>query len=153
METTNGMLNLATMSQLASQREITTVVVAFSDLYGRLMGKRFDVEHFLHHVAQHGTHACDYLLTVDMEMEPVQGYAFASWQQGYGDVHLLPDLTTLRKASWLEKSAIVLCDVVSREDHQPVSIAPRSLLRRQLDELSSLRMSARAASDVTPSVR
>ena len=92
----NGVLDLESLTELAARREISTVVVGFSDLYGRLLGKRFDVDFFLEHISSHGTHACDYLLTVDMEMEPVSGYAFANWEKGYGDVHLVPDLTTLR---------------------------------------------------------
>ena len=90
---------------------IDTVVVAFTDVYGRLLGKRFDARFFLD-TLDDGTHACDYLLTVDMEMEPIPGYAFASWEQGYGDVHLVPDLSTLRRAAWTEHTAIVLCDVI-----------------------------------------
>ncbi len=148
MTSIKGMLNLESLAQMAEQHEINTVVVGFSDLYGRLMGKRFDVEFFLDQVAKRGTHACDYLLTADMEMEPVAGYAFANWEKGYGDVHLVPDVASLRVASWLEKSALVLCDVVSQTDHQPVPVAPRSLLREQLDVLGSLGMSAQAASEL-----
>ena len=87
---------------------VNTVVAVFPDLYGRLLGKRFDVEYFLESTMDHGTHACNYLLTVDMEMEPVGGYRFANWDRGYGDFHLAPDLNTLRNASWLEQTAIVL---------------------------------------------
>ena len=102
------------------------MVVGFTDHYGRLLGKRFDAEMFVDDVVAHGAHACDYLLTVDMEMDPVPGYRFANWEKGYGDFRLVPDMTTLRRASWLEKSAIVLCDV------EGVSVAPRSILRRQI---------------------
>ncbi len=144
----NGRLDLESLTELAAQREISTVVVGFSDLYGRLMGKRFDVDFFLEHISSHGTHACDYLLTADMEMEPVSGYAFANWEKGYGDVHLVPDLTTLRVASWLEKTALILCDVVSQTDHQQVPIAPRSILRRQLEALRGTGMTAQAASEL-----
>ena len=78
---------------------IDTVVVGFTDHFGRLMGKRFDAEFFVEDALDHGTHGCDYLLTVDMDMEPVEGYASANWERGYGDFHLVPDLATLRRAA------------------------------------------------------
>ncbi|PJF20267.1 MAG: glutamine synthetase, partial [Phototrophicales bacterium] len=106
--------------------EIETVVVAFTDHFGRLMGKRFDAEYFLEDIHGEGTHGCDYLLTVDMEMEPVPGYKFANWELGYGDFHLVPDLNTLRVASWLDKTALVLCDLENEKTHQDVAVAPRS---------------------------
>jgi len=95
-----GKLSLETLADLIADGEIETVIVAFPDLYGRLMGKRFDAEFFLEEAARAGTHACDYLFTVDMEMNPVPGYTFANWERGYGDVHLVPDLSTLRLAAW-----------------------------------------------------
>ena len=112
----------------AADGSIDTVVVAFTDHYGRLLGKRFDLGFFLDSIDD-GTHVCDYLLTIDMEMEPVPGYAFASWEQGYGDVHLVPDLATLRLAAWTDHTAIVLCDVV---DDRPVATStPASRSRRE----------------------
>jgi glutamine synthetase len=111
MNKPKGLLSAAELGKLVQQGEIETVVVAFTDHYGRLLGKRYDAEMFVEDVASHGAHACDYLLTVDMEMDPVPGYKFANWESGYGDFHLVPDMSTLRRASWLEKSAIVLCDV------------------------------------------
>ncbi len=130
------MLQLGELEEKVGKGEISTVLVAFSDLYGRLMGKRFDAEFFLEQVAEEGAHACDYLLTVDMEMEPVAGYRFANWERGYGDVHLVPDLATLRVASWLDGTAMVLCDVAQGEE--PVAQAPRSLLRRQIEAAAAL---------------
>ena len=124
------------------------MIIAFSDHYGRLLGKRIDAEFFLAEAAQQGTHACDYLLTTDMEMEPVPGYRFANWELGYGDFHLLPDLDTLRRASWLDKTAFVLCDVEDERAHQPVSVAPRSILRRQLERASSMGFALKAASEL-----
>jgi glutamine synthetase len=118
---------------LVAQGEIETVVAGFTDPYGRLLGKRFDAEMFLDEICTQGGHACDYLFTVDMEMEPVPGYRFANWELGYGDVHLVPDLGTLRRASWLEKTAFVLCDVKDEKTHRLVEVAPRSILRRQVD--------------------
>ncbi len=100
-----GMLELEELRESVDGGEIETVVVGFTDHYGRLFGKRFDAEMFLDDVVNDGAHGCDYLLTTDMEMEPVPGYRFANWELGYGDFHLVPDLRTLRIASWLEQAA------------------------------------------------
>jgi len=127
-----GMLKLEQLRELVGKGDIETVVAGFTDHYGRLMGKRFDAEMFVEDIAKHGGHACDYLLTVDMEMDPVPGYRFANWELGYGDFHLVPDLGTLRVASWLEKTALVLCDVKSEKTHDYVAVAPRTVLRRQV---------------------
>ena len=127
---------------------VDTVLAVFTDHYGRFLGKRFDAEFFVEETAHHGTHGCDYLLTVDMEMEPVPGYRFASWEQGYGDFHLLPDLQTLRIASWLDRTALVLCDVEDEESHTLVSVAPRTMLRRQIDRAAQLGFGAKAASEL-----
>jgi glutamine synthetase len=130
-----------------SAGQIDTVVVAFTDHYGRLLGKRFDARFFLD-TLDDGTHACDYLLTVDMEMEPTPGYDFASWELGYGDFHLVPDLATLRPAAWTEHTAFVQCDVVDDTAHEQVSVAPRSILRRQVDRLAERGLIAQAASEL-----
>lgn len=122
--------------------------VAFTDHYGRMMGKRFDAEFFLEEAASHGTHGCNYLMTVDMEMEPVTGYDFANWERGYGDFHLVPDLNTLRIASWLDKTALVLCDVEDETTHQLVSITPRTLLKEQIDKAVGLGFEVMAASEL-----
>ena len=82
------------------------------------MGKRYDAEMFVESIAEDGAHGCDYLLTTDMEMDPVRGYRFASWELGYGDFHLVPDMATLRLATWLQKSALVLCDVHDVKTHE-----------------------------------
>ncbi len=127
---------------------IDTVLVAFTDHYGRLMGKRYDAQFFLESVAAHGSHACDYLLTVDMEMNPVPGYRFANWERGYGDFALVPELATLRRASWLEKSALVLCDVARVADAAPVAIAPRTMLKRQVERAAAGGYEPLAASEL-----
>ena len=85
----------------ARDGSIDTVTAAFTDHYGRLHGKRYDAEFFLDDVVAGGTHGCNYLLTVDMEMEPIPGYDYANWEQGYGDFHMVPDFATLRIADWL----------------------------------------------------
>jgi glutamine synthetase len=128
--------------------EVDTVMVAFTDAYGRLLGKRFDAGFFCDSVLDAGTHACDYLLTVDMEMEPVPGYRVASWDLGYGDVHLVPDLATLRLAAWADQTALVLCDVVDEAAGELVEVAPRSVLRRQLERLDAAGYRAAAASEL-----
>lgn len=148
MNTARGMLSLDELAAQVEAGDIDTVILAFSDHYGRLLGKRFDAEFFLAEAARQGTHACDYLLTADMEMEPVSGYDFANWELGYGDFHLAPDMATLRQASWLRKTAIALCDVENEALHQPVSIAPRSILRRQLEAAADLGYSVKAASEL-----
>src|SRR5436189_6401803 len=143
-----GMLDLEQLRGLVSKDEIETVVVGFTDHYGRLLGKRFDAEMFVEEICSHGAHACDYLLTVDMEMAPVPGYRFANWELGYGDFHLVPDLGTLRRASWLEKSALVLCDVRNEKTHQPIDVAPRSILRKQLELQNKMGFESYAATEL-----
>ncbi|MCY4072184.1 MAG: glutamine synthetase family protein [Chloroflexi bacterium] len=148
MRELRGMLTLEDLSAKIEAEDIETVILAFPDLYGRLMGKRFDAEFFLAEAARQGTHACNYLLTVDMEMEPVAGYRFANWEAGYGDFHLVPDMSTLRVASWLDKTALVICDVEDEASHQPVDVAPRSILRRQLELAAALGYDVYAASEL-----
>ena len=143
-----GLLSADELARLAKIGEIETVVVGFTDHYGRLLGKRFDAEMFVEDIAKGGAHACDYLLTVDMEMDPVPGYKFANWELGYGDFHLVPDMSTLRRASWLDKTALVICDVKDEKSHQLVSVAPRSILRRQVDAAKKLGYSAFAATEL-----
>src|SRR5688572_7140607 len=142
------MLTLDELREHVATGDIQTIVVGFTDHYGRLLGKRFDAEMFLEDIVEGGAHACDYLLTVDMEMEPVPGYSFASWELGYGDFNLVPDFRTLRTASWLSHSAFVLCDLKDEKTHEYVSVAPRSILRRQLEAAKSLGYDAFAASEL-----
>jgi len=142
------MLSLESLRELVSQELIHTVVVGFTDHYGRLAGKRYDAEMFIEDVVAHGTHGCDYLLTTDMEMEPVPGYRYANWELGYGDFHLVPDLQTLRVASWLDGTALVLCDIEDEKSHSQVSVAPRSILRRQLDAADGSGYAVFAASEL-----
>jgi glutamine synthetase len=148
MSTVRGLLTRAELEARVKAGDVETVVVVFTDHYGRFMGKRFDAEFFLDEGIQHGTHACDYLLTVDMEMNPVAGYQFTSWERGYGDFHLVPDLETLRLATWLPKTALVLCDVHDVKTDARVSVAPRSILRAQVDKLAKAGFTAQAASEL-----
>ena len=142
-----GMLTRERLGELIEGGDIETVLVAFPDLYGRPLGKRFDAGFFIDEVADSGTHACDYLLTVDMEMEPVAGYAFAGWEQGYGDVHLAPELETLRRAAWLDRTALVLCDV-HEPSHRAAAVAPRTMLRRQVERARDAGYTVRAGSEL-----
>ena len=123
-------IDTAELRDAVTVGRIDTVVCAFPDLYGRLLGKRLDAAFFLERIDA-GLHACDYLFTVDMEMEPVAGYTFANWEKGYGDVHLVVDPSTLRVATWLDRTAIVLCDATT--DAGAVSVAPRSILKTQIE--------------------
>ncbi|MFN7921448.1 MAG: glutamine synthetase family protein [Bryobacteraceae bacterium] len=148
MSKTEGMLTLAELGRKVKAGAIDTVILAFTDHYGRLMGKRFDADFFLESAASHGTHACDYLLTTDMEMDPVRGYEFANWERGYGDFHLAPDLATLCIASWLDKTAFVHCDVGSDRTHQLIAEAPRSILRKQVEAARAMGYGAQAASEL-----
>src|SRR5687768_8882238 len=141
-------MTLEELRALVDKGGIETVVAGFTDHYGRLMGKRFDAQMFMAEVAEGGGHACDYLLTVDMEMEPVPGYRFANWELGYGDFHLVPDMSTLRLTTWLPGSALVLCDVHDTETHEPVAVAPRSILRKQTDAARDMDFGTFAASEL-----
>jgi glutamine synthetase len=142
-----GRLTLDELRPLVEHEQIDTVIVGFTDHYGRLLGKRYDAGMFIEETATHGTHGCDYLLTTDMEMDPTPGYRFANWEKGYGDFHLVPDLGTLTVASWLEKTALVLCDVHTTAGAD-VPVAPRSILRRQVEAARELGFNAFAASEL-----
>ncbi len=145
---TRGMLSLEQLRELVVEGAIETVIVGFTDHYGRFGGKRFDAEMFVEQTWLEGTHACDYLVTTDIEMEPLPGYEFASWELGYGDVHLVPDISTLRVASWLDRTAMVICDVIDDKTHSLVPIAPRSILHRQIEALAGNGYESRAASEL-----
>lgn len=132
------MLTLEELQAAVGDGSIDTVIVAFTDMQGRLLGKRLHGEFFVEeHVADHGVEGCNYLLALDMEMDPIPGYSIASWEQGYGDFGLQPDLATLRRIPWLEGTALVLCDVVS-PDGDPVAPSPRQVLRRQVERAAGL---------------
>ena len=132
------MLTLPELEDHVEAGTIDTVVVAFTDMQGRLLGKRLHGEFFVEEgIAQHGVEGCNYLLALDMEMDPVPGYRMANWEQGYGDFVLRPDIGTLRRIPWLEATALVLCDV-HWHDGSPVVPSPRQVLRRQVERAESL---------------
>lgn len=143
-----GHLTLIQLTEKVQQGLIDTVITAFTDHYGRVMGKRTDAEFFLETVAANGTHGCDYLLTTDMEMEPVAGYSYANWEKGFGDFHMVPDLESLRELSWLDKTAIVFCHLYDEKTHQPVAVAPRNILLKQLQHLSDQSYHCLAATEL-----
>ena len=131
------MLTIEELKEQVERGEIDTVVAAFTDMQGRLLGKREHAEFFLEESAEHGVEGCNYLLALDMEMDPQAGYAMASWEQGYGDFVLTPDLGTLRRIPWLEGTALVLCDV-GWGDGSPVVASPRQVLRTQVERARAL---------------
>jgi glutamine synthetase len=132
------MLTLEELEAAVADGSIDTVIVAFTDMQGRLLGKRLHAEFFVEeHVAEHGIEGCNYLLALEMEMDPVPGYGIASWEQGYGDFVLRPDPATLRRIPWLEATALVLCDVLWH-DGSPVAPSPRQVLRRQVERAAEL---------------
>src|SRR5262249_2593548 len=126
---------------------IDTVTLAFTDMQGRLAGKRLSAEFFLDEVAEHYAEGCNYLLAVDVDMNTVEGYRISSWERGYGDFVLRPDLSTLRRVPWHEATALVLADV-QWADGSPVAVSPRQVLRRQLDRLSARGLSAMAGTEL-----
>src|SRR3954462_1016906 len=105
-------------TEVTSER-IDTVLLALTDMQGRLQGKRIVARHFLDEVVAHGAEACNYLLAVDVEMNTVAGYAMSSWERGYGDFEMVPDLSTLRRVPWQEGTAMCLADL-AWDDHSPV---------------------------------
>ena len=147
-EQTNGMLSLADLKRAVREDQIETVLAVFPDLYGRLVGKRIAAHYFLDNVVQHGMHVCDYLFTIDMEMDVVDGYEFANWTKGYGDVHCVPDWSTLRMATWLDRSALIVCDVQDESTHAPITVAPRTMLKKQLSALAEIGYSAKGGSEL-----
>jgi glutamine synthetase len=131
-------VELKDLEKAIGDGSIDTVIVAFTDMQGRLMGKRLHGEFFLEgQVAEHGVEGCNYLLALDMEMDPIPGYGIASWEQGYGDFALAPDLATLRPIPWLEATALVLADVLWH-DGKPVNPSPRQVLKRQVERAAEL---------------
>jgi glutamine synthetase len=128
-----GTIEVAQLEELSDAGQIDTVLCMFTDLQGRFVGKRIVPHFFLEEVlGAEGLHACLYLLAIDMEMEPLPGYAYASWETGYGDFRMVPDLATLRICPWLEKTAMVICDVADEATGEPVEVSPRQILKRQI---------------------
>ena len=143
----NGMLTLEELKKEVKAGTIDTVVAAMVDLQGRLIGKRFHAQFFVDGGYEE-THACNYLLGVDIEMEPVPGYKATSWQKGYGDFALKPDMSTLRRTPWLPGTALVLCDILDHHTHEDIPHSPRAILKKQLKRLEAMKMKSYMASEL-----
>jgi glutamine synthetase len=141
------MLSLDELKAEAESGTIDTVVTAFTDMQGRLFGKRIQIEYFLDEVVDHGVEGCDYLLALDMEMEPVPGYEMANWEKGYGDFGISPDMSTLRRIPWLDRTALVLCDVVNH-DGSPVVASPRQVLIAVYERAAEMGFTSQCATEL-----
>jgi glutamine synthetase len=142
------MLSFEELKGLAERGEIDTVIVAFTDMQGRLLGKRLQADFFLEEAgAGHPMEGCNYLLALEMDMDPVPGYEIASWEQGYGDFGVRPDLSTLRRIPWLEATALVLGDV-QWHDGSPVQPSPRQVLRAQVERAQALGLTPMVGSEL-----
>ena len=130
-----------------AEGRIDTVLACLVDMQGRLMGKRFQAEFFVES-AYEETHSCNYLLATDMEMETVSGYKATSWEKGYGDYTMKPDLSTLRRVPWLEGTALVLCDVLDHHTHEDVPHSPRGILKKQIARLEAMGLKAFMATEL-----
>jgi glutamine synthetase len=142
-----GMLSLDDLRKAGEDGSIDTVVAAFTDMQGRLFGKRIQIEFFLDEVASDGVEGCNYLLALDMEMEPLPGYEMANWESGYGDFGIQPDMATLRRIPWLDRTALVLCDVVNH-DGSPVVASPRQVLIAQYERAAEMGYTPNFASEL-----
>jgi glutamine synthetase len=135
------------LREAVAEGTVDTVLLAIADMEGRLQGKRLTATHFLADVLEHGAEGCNYLLAVDVEMETVGGYAMASWDTGYGDFEMVPDLETLRLLPWLPGTAMLMADL-QWADGREVLASPRQILRRQLGRLAERGFSANAATEL-----
>jgi glutamine synthetase len=142
-----GNLTLEALKEKVASGQIDTVITAFADMQGRLMGKRFHAEFFLES-AWEETHCCNYLLATDMEMFTVDGYTSTSWSAGYGDYVMRPDMTTLRLLPWLEGTAMVLCDLYDHHTHAEVPHSPRAILKQQINRLQSMGLKSMVATEL-----
>jgi glutamine synthetase len=141
------MLSVDDLRKEADEGTIDTVVTAFTDMQGRLFGKRIEIDYFLEEAVDHGVEGCNYLLALDMEMEPVPGYEMANWEKGYGDFGIAPDMSTLRRIPWLDRTAMVLADVVN-EDGSPVEPSPRQILIAVYEKAREMGFTPFAASEL-----
>jgi glutamine synthetase len=140
-------MTFETLKAAVSRGEIDTVITCFPDMQGRLLGKRQHARYFIESGHDYGG-CCNYLLVTDLAMRTVESFRAATWAQGYGDYALRPDLDTLRPMPWLEKTAMVLCDVLDPRTMEPVAHAPRQMLKAQLARLSAMGLSACMATEL-----
>jgi glutamine synthetase len=141
------MLSLEELRSEVESGDIDTIVTAFTDMQGRLFGKRIQADYFLDSVVDEGVEGCNYLLALDMEMDPIPGYEMANWEDGYGDFAIVPDFATLRRIPWLERNALVLCDVANH-DGTPVVASPRQVLIAQYERAAAMGYTAMFASEL-----
>jgi len=142
-----GRLTVDSLREAVESGEIDTVIIAMVDMQGRLQGKRLSAWHFLDAVLEHKAEGCYYLLAVDIDMNPVEGYRHASWETGYGDFVLAPDLATLRRIPWHPATALVMCDL-EWEDGSPVVVSPRQILKNQMARLAERKLVALAGTEL-----
>jgi glutamine synthetase len=142
-----GNLTFEALKAAVKDGTIDTVLTCFPDMQGRLMGKRFHAVNFVE-TSFKETHCCNYLLATDLEMATPNGYAATSWESGYGDYVMAPDLTTIRKLPWLEGTAMVLCDILDHHTHGPVPHSPRQMLKKQIARLKTLGYDAMMATEL-----
>ena len=135
MAARTGMLTTDQLYELIDDGTIDTVIVAFTDMQGRLVGKRASARLFKEEISSHGAECCNYLLAVDVEMKTVDGYRISSWEKGYGDMAMIPDLSTLRLVPWIPGTALVMADLTWL-DERPVDPAPREILKKQIARLA-----------------
>ena len=140
-------LTFDALKDAASRGEIDTVLVCLIDMQGRLMGKRFHVSNFIE-TSHEETHCCDYLLATDLEMATPDGYANSSWERGYGDYVMRPDLSTLRLVPWLAGTAMVLCDIIDHHSHEPVPQSPRQMLKAQVARAEAMGFTPKMATEL-----
>ncbi|MGH2551324.1 MAG: glutamine synthetase, partial [Thermomicrobiales bacterium] len=143
-----GILTLDELRDRVARGDIDTVVTAVPDMQGRLVGKRVTAEFFLDHCLEHGTHFCTYLLATDMELNTPDGFGALNWESGYGDYQAKPDWDTLRAIPWLEKTALVLCDTVDETKQALVEIAPRTILKRQVERATAMGFTPKMATEL-----
>ena len=143
----SGTLSFDDLKQHVKKGTVDTVLVCLVDMQGRLMGKRFHAQNFVEHSYEE-THCCNYLLATDLEMATPDGYASTSWQSGYGDYVMKPDLETIRLLPWLEGTAMVLCDILDHHTHEEITHTPRSVLKRQIERLAELGFTAKMATEL-----
>ncbi|MFG1953376.1 glutamine synthetase family protein [Micromonospora sp. NPDC048830] len=141
-------LSLEELRVAVADGAIDTVALALVDMQGRLQGKRFHAPYFLDQVVEHGSEGCNYLLAVDVDMNTVDGYAMSSWERGYGDFAMVPDLATLRRVPWQPGTALLLADLAWLDGSGPVAASPRQILRRQLDRLAAHGLTAYAGTEL-----
>ena len=142
-----GLLTFDDLKAQVADGSIDTVLTVFPDMQGRFMGKRFHAVNFVESSFEE-THCCNYLLATDLEMATPDGYAATSWEQGYGDYIMAPDLSTIRVLPWLEGTAMVICDILDHHTHAPVPHSPRAMLKAQVAKLETMGFDAMMATEL-----